>query len=178
MNLTKKTTGVNFDMSSEKGEEVPMKSTPIIRLLSMIAAVLLLQFMDVSAQSQVKAYKIKVFAESGWQSSGVQLERGTYYSVHATGSWTSGFNTKTMGPEGEEYGTITDHALLGQIAAKRPEKLGYESYKKQIIQKLIRIGRGGMFKAKMGGILWLAMGEWSGCKECTGEVEVLITVYQ
>ncbi|MCJ7679433.1 MAG: hypothetical protein MUP70_01795 [Candidatus Aminicenantes bacterium] len=155
-----------------------MKRKPIIRLLSVLTAVLMIFLIDASSQSQVKAYKLTIFAEGGWQSSGVQFKGGEYYSVHATGSWTSGFNSGTMGPEGEEYGTITDHSLLGQIAAKRPEKLGYESYTKSNIEKLIRIGRGGMFKAKIGGILWLAMGEWSGCKECTGEVEVLITVYQ
>lgn len=155
-----------------------MKRKPIIRLLSVLTAVLLIFLIDASSQSQVKAYKLTIFAEGGWQSSGVPLKGGEYYSVHATGSWTSGYNSATMGPEGDESGTLTDHALLGQISAKRPEKLGYESYKPNIIQNIIRIGRGGMFKAKISGILWLAMGEWSGCKECTGEVEVLITVYQ
>ena len=130
-----------------------------------------------SPQSAVKASMIKIFAEMGWQNSGVNLKAGQYYMVKAYGSWSSGYNNLAMGPEGRGYGTIINDALVGWIALKKPERLGYESYKKEIVENIILIGRGGMFKAKYDGILWLAMGEWSGCKECAGELEVIITVY-
>jgi len=68
-------------------------------------------------------------------------------------------------------------ALVGWIDEHKPEILGYESYERQIIQRIILISRGGLFKSYGNGNLFLAMGEFSGCKECDGKMEVLITVY-
>ncbi|MFC2166754.1 hypothetical protein ACFLQZ_02165 [Acidobacteriota bacterium] len=144
-----------------------------------ICIFLLLFFMvfpTLQPQNAVKAKKVIIYAEKGWQDTGIQLNLGQYYSIIARGSWISGYDRLSIGPEGVGYGTITNGALVGWIANKKPENLGYKSYTNDIVQHIIRIGDGGHFKSYTDGKLWLGMGEWSGCKECSGQVEVLITV--
>ena len=131
----------------------------------------------VHTQVPVQARKVTVYAEKGWQDSGIKLSQGQYYSIHASGAWVSGYNQALLGPEGNGTGTITTGALLGWISKERPKKLDYNSYKKEVISQIIFIGRGGFLKASENGTLWFAMGDWSGCKECDGEIEVLITVF-
>ena len=130
------------------------------------------------AQSNVQAKRIVVAAAEGWQDSGVVLKAGQYYAIDARGSWVSGLNQPFEGPDGRGWGTLTNGALLGWISDKKPERLGYDSYTHVIIRNIILIARGGLFKAAMNGRLWLCRGDWSECKECTGEVEVLITLYE
>ena len=144
-----------------------------------ICIFLLLFFMVYPAlqpQNAVKAKKVIIYAEKGWQDTGIQLGSGQYYSIQARGSWISGYGVLPVGPEGKGYGTLTSCALVGWIANKKPEKLDYKSYTKDIILNIIFIGEGGLFKSYADGKLWLGMGEWSGCKECAGRVEVLITI--
>ena len=131
----------------------------------------------VLTQEPVHSKKVSVFAEKGWQDSGIELSQGQYYSIHASGTWISGYDLPFQGPEGNGSGTITTGQLLGWISDKQPERLDRNSYKKEVICQIIVIGRGGLFKANADGKLWFAMGEWSGCKECSGEIEALITIY-
>lgn len=131
----------------------------------------------VSAQINVKAKRILVHAEKGWQDTGVQLRRNQFYSIYARGAWVSGYEVPESGPDGSGYGTITSNALVGYISSKKPDNLSYDSYKKDIVDKIVLIGQGGMLKAYGEGTLWLSMGDWSGCKECSGFLEVLIVVY-
>ena len=122
--------------------------------------------------------KVYIEANLGWQDSGVRLKSEQYYSVKASGSWVSGWDVDSHGPEGNGDGTLVNGALLGWIANKKPERLGYKSFTRKIVSRIVYIGEGGMRKSNGDGKLWLAMGEWSGCKECSGKVEVLITVYE
>jgi hypothetical protein len=131
-----------------------------------------------TSQIPVLTKRLKIYAEKGWQDSGIKLKEGQYYSVKAKGYWVSGSEPIFTGPEGHQFGTIDNNALVGKISSSRPDRLGYDSYKREIISQIILIGRGGEFKSYTDGKLWLAMGEWSGCKECRGEVEVLIVVYE
>jgi hypothetical protein len=130
------------------------------------------------SQNPVKTKKAVINAREGWQNTGVTLRSDQYYSVSAWGAWASGFTGNSYGPEGIGHGTIGSNALVGWIAVKQPEKLGYKSYTKEIIGNIIYIGKEGFFKSYADGILWLSMGEFSGCKECSGQVEVLITIYE
>jgi len=130
-----------------------------------------------NAQNAVKAKKVIIYADKGWQDTGILLNSDQYYSIFARGSWVSGYDVTATGPEGKGWGTITNGALLGWIGEIKPEKLDYKSYKKDIVSRIILIGEGGLFKSCGDGKLWLAMGDWSGCKECSGKVEVLITVF-
>jgi hypothetical protein len=134
-------------------------------------------FPTLRSQNVVKAKKVIIYAEKGWQDTGILLKSNQYYSIFARGSWVSGYGNFSTGPDGNRYGTIDNDALVGWIREKKPKKLGYKSYKKEIIRRIILIGEGGLFKSYAEGKLWLAMGEWSGCKECSGQVEVLITVF-
>ena len=134
-------------------------------------------FPTLQPQNAVKAKKVNIEADKGWQDTGILLNSDQYYSIYARGSWVSGYDVPPIGPEGKGWGTITNGALLGWIAKIKPEKLGYKSYTRQIVQRIILIGEGGLFKSWGDGKLWLAMGDWSGCKECSGKVEVLITVF-
>jgi len=131
-----------------------------------------------SSQTSVVAQRITLHAEKGWQDSGISLKAGQYYSVSARGYWVSGSEPNFTGPEGQGFGTINNNALLGMIKKTQPEILGYESYRKEIISGIVLIGKGGEFRSYADGNLWLAMGEWSGCKECRGVVEALIVVYE
>ncbi len=148
-----------------------------VNVLVLAAILFLICFPTGYSQSAVTATKLEIFAEKGWQDTGVQLKEGQYYEVHAKGSWVSGYKQDLDGPEGKGWGTLNSGALVGWIAGRKPETLGYESYKPQIIQSIILISRGGLFKSYGNGNLFLSMGEWSGCKECDGKMEVLITVY-
>jgi hypothetical protein len=130
------------------------------------------------SQSEVKTKKITIWADKGWQDTGIQLKAKQYYSIHACGWWSSGLDVVGSGPEGGGYGTIVNGALLGWIADKQPKKLDYESYKKEIIGKIILIGQEAFLKSYGEGKLWLTMGEWSGCEDCQGKIEVLITIYE
>lgn len=129
------------------------------------------------AGPEVYSKTVTINAELGWQDTGVRLKYGQYYSVDARGSWVSGYDVGAHGPEGFGGGTIVNGALLGCIDKKKPERLGYKSFTRKIVSSIIYIGRGGMLKSINNGTLWMAMGEWSGCKECRGKLEVLITVY-
>lgn len=131
-----------------------------------------------SAGDSMRYSRTEVFPERGWQDSGISLKRGQYYRVEARGSWISGYKHPAHGPEGEGSGTLKDGPLVGWISPHRPDKLGYDSYTREVINHVIFIGDGGLFKAYGDGRLWLAMGEWSGCEECSGQVEVLIDLYE
>ena len=133
-------------------------------------------FPTLQPQNAVKAKKVIRYADKGWQDTGILLNSNQYYSIFARGSWVSGYDVTATGPEGKGWGTITNGALLGWIGKIKPEKLDYKSYTRQIVQRIILIGEGGLFKSIGDGKLWLGMGDWSGCKECSGQVEVLITV--
>ena len=137
-----------------------------------------LVFPTLRPQNAVKAKKVIIYADRGWQDTGILLNKDQYYSIFARGSWISGYGVLSTGPEGDGYGTITSCALVGWIANNKPEKLGYKSYTKDIVPYIILIREGGLFKSYEDGKLWLGMGEWSGCKECAGQVEVLITVFE
>jgi hypothetical protein len=130
-----------------------------------------------SAGEPMKYSRTEVFPERGWQDSGISVKRGQYYRVEARGSWISGYKHPAHGPEGEGSGTLKDGPLVGWISPNRPERLGYESYTREVINHVIYLGEGGLFKAYGDGRLWLAMGEWSGCEECSGRIEVLINLY-
>ena len=151
-----------------------MKKNPKICIFLLL---FFMAFPTLRPQNAVKANKVIIYAEKGWQDSGIQLNNGQYYSIYARGSWVSGYDKLSMGPEGAGDGTITSNALLGWIATKKPEKLGYKSYTQDIVERIILIGQGGLLKSYTDGKLWLGMGDWSGCKECAGQMEVLITVF-
>lgn len=152
-----------------------------MKILPVYGTVFILAFLglcvNLNARPEVYAAKATINASQGWQDTGIRLKQGQYYSVEARGSWVSGFDVVSHGPEGFGGGTLVNGALLGWIDKKRPERLGYKSFTKKIVSSIIYIGRGGLLKAVNTGTLWMAMGEWSGCKECKGNVEVLITVY-
>jgi hypothetical protein len=150
----------------------------MMRRLILIALALA---MPVSPQSRqrlepLRGVTVMVKAEAGWQDSGVELRPGQRYSVTAFGSWVSG-TQNPVGPDGDESGTITNDALIGMLSRTRPARLNYDSFKREIVGRIIRIGAGGRFKSMDNGTLWLAMGDWSGCKECSGALEVQIVVY-
>lgn len=131
-------------------------------------------------QKVVRTKTVVVHAADGWQDSGIVLRPGQFFEIKAFGAWGSGYEVFPTGPEGGNFGTLTNNALVGYIGKNPPKKLDRDCYKSSIVQRIFRIGRGGLFKS--GGIepgdkLWLAMGEWSGCKECSGRVEVLIIIY-
>lgn len=151
-----------------------MKKNPKICIFLLL---FFMAFPTLRPQNAVKAKKVIIYAEKGWQDTGILLNSGQYYSIFARGSWISGYGILSTGPEGKGWGTITNGALLGWIGNKKPEKLDYKSYTIHIVQKIILIGEDGLFKSYENGKLWLGMGDWSGCKECAGQVEVLITVF-
>lgn len=124
----------------------------------------------------LRSVTVKVEASAGWQDSGVELRVGQRYSVTAFGHWVSG-SGEPVGPEGGGTGTITSDALVGMIGRARPDRLGYDSYKPEIVSRVILIGEGGKFLTLTNGKLWLAMGDWSGCKQCRGTIEVQIIIY-
>ena len=130
-----------------------------------------------SARDSIDSKRLKVFPENGWHDTGVKLTMGQFYRIEARGSWLSGYKRPAHGPEGWGSGTLNDGPLVGWISPHKPERLGYDSYRREVISKLIFIGEGGLFKSYGEGTLWLAMGEWSGCEECSGEIEVLINLY-
>lgn len=130
-----------------------------------------------SARDSVESKSLKVFPEDGWHDTGIELKKGQYYRIEARGSWISGYKRPAHGPEGWGAGTLNDGALVGWISPQKPERLGYDSYRREVIISLIYVGEGGLFKSYGNGRLWLAMGEWSGCKECSGEIEALINLY-
>ena len=131
------------------------------------------------SQTVVKSTKVTINAEKGWQNSGVSLSKEQVYSISAWGAWSSGYETNSCGPEGKAYGTIRDWPMVGFIAKKQPPKLTYESSKNpNITLNIILLGKSGIFKSYGNGTLWLAMGEFSGCKECSGVMEILITTYE
>ncbi|MFC2161726.1 hypothetical protein ACFLRX_08765 [Acidobacteriota bacterium] len=132
---------------------------------------------SLAAQTPVVSKKVLIHAEDGWQDSGVKLKVGQFYSIEARGSWVSGYDVPLLGPEGEGDGTITNGALLGMIADKQPAILGYKSYTREIVSRIIYVARGGLFKSNGNGSLWFCMGEWSECKQCSGYMEVLITIF-
>lgn len=133
--------------------------------------------MFLSAQSPVRSKQVIIKARKGWQDSGIKLEKGQLYQIYARGSWISGYGLPAIGPEGSGKGTISDNALVGFISDSKPEQLNYKSYKREIVDKIVVIRRGGLFEAYQKGTLWLSMGEWSGCEECDGSVDVLIVLY-
>lgn len=149
-----------------------------VKILIFLLSIFIVFQTTIFSQSTVKAKKVVIYAEKGWQDSGIRLKRNQYYSITARGNWISGYNTPFKGPEGSGYGTIDNDALVGWISDKKPEKLGRDSYNKHVISKVIFIACGGLFKSYGDGKLWLAMGDWSGCKECSGSVEVLITIFE
>ncbi len=151
-----------------------MKKNPKICIFLILFFV---AFPTLRPQNTVKAKKVIIYAEKGWQDTGILLNSDQYYSIVARGSWISGYDKLSMGPEGAGYGTISSNALVGWIVNKKPEKLGYKSYTQDIVERIILIGEGGLFKSYADGKLWLGMGDWSACKECAGQVEVLITVF-
>ena len=120
---------------------------------------------NVYSQSPVTSKKVVIHAEDGWQDTGVKLKASQYYSVSARGTWVSGYGTPYSGPDGMGCGTLTNNALLGFISEKRPPKLNYDAFKKEIVSSTILIGKGGLFKAVGKGYLWLGMGDWSDSKE-------------
>ncbi|MBD3413106.1 MAG: hypothetical protein GF421_01580 [Candidatus Aminicenantes bacterium] len=142
-----------------------------------LSGILIANLMVLSAQSLVRSRHVLISAKKGWQDSGIKLKKDQFYQIYARGSWISGYGLPANGPEGSGKGTISDNALVGFIADSRPQQLGYESYKREILDRIIIIRRGGLFKAYQKGTLWLGMGEWSGCEECDGSVEVLIVLY-
>jgi hypothetical protein len=150
----------------------------MIRKLVLVALVLALPLSPQSRKElqPIRGITVYIEAEAGWQNSGVELRAGQRYSVAAYGRWVSG-TTEPVGPEGDETGTITNDALLGMLSRTRPERLGYKSFQREIIGRIIRIGAGGRFRSPSDGYLWLAMGDWSGCKECSGTLEVQIVVF-
>jgi len=149
-----------------------MKKSIFILILTLIGNLTVL-----ASQSPVRSKHVIISAKQGWQDSGIKLKLGQFYQIYARGSWISGYGLPACGPEGSGRGTISDNALVGFIADSKPKKLDYESYKRDIIDKIVIIRRGGLFKAYRKGTLWLGMGEWSGCEECDGSVEVLIVLY-
>jgi hypothetical protein len=128
-------------------------------------------------QESVAAKRVTVEAALGWQNSGISLKSGQYYSIKAFGSWVSGLESVFKGPEGDLSGRIDGDPLVGWIADKQPDRLTPESYNKKVIENVILLGREGYFRSYRYGFLWLAMGDWSGCKECVGRIEVIITIY-
>jgi hypothetical protein len=139
-------------------------------ILIIIVSTLLLHNILVQADDEKT---VIVQAADGWQNSGIYLRPGDMFTVKASGKWVSGSGHNWYGPEGWGYGTITNDALVGWISKSRPPKLGYNSYKKEIVGNIIMIGKGGTFKSG-NGYLYLAMGEWSGCHECRGKVTVTV----
>lgn len=133
--------------------------------------------LNLFSQSPVRSKKIVIIADKGWQNSDVVLKKGQFYSISAWGSWSSGFETQSTGPEGKGYGTINDWPLVGWIAGKQPPRLSQKISTNDLISKIIFIGKGKIYKSYAEGILWFSMGEWSGCKECSGQMEVLIMIY-
>ncbi len=131
-----------------------------------------------AAQTPVKSKRVKIYAEKGWQDSGIELKITQFYEIRAWGSWVSGYEVPLQGPEGAGFGNLFNGALLGWIAEEKPAKLGYDSVKRDVIPNIIYFGRGGRYKSGSNGKLWFSMGEWSGCKECSGEIEVLIIIYE
>ena len=132
-----------------------------------------------SGQTQVTSKFAIVDAGQGWQNSGIKLKKGQTYQIYAKGAWVSGFGIENFGPEGfVGSGTITDNTLIGFIAESKPKRLSYKSFTREIVCGIILLRRGGFFKAASDGTLWLSMGEWSGCKDCMGKVEVLIILYK
>jgi len=129
-------------------------------------------------QNSPASKKVIVGAPLGWQNSGIRLRMGQYYSVKAFGTWVSGLESQSLGPGGDLSGRITADPLVGWIAEKQPERLNPESYNKYILSKVILLGGEGYFRSYSDGFLWLAMGDWSGCKECLGKIDVIITVYE
>lgn len=130
------------------------------------------------SQSPVTSKKVVIHAEDGWQDTGVKLKPNQYYFVSARGTWVSGYGTPYSGPDGMGCGTLTNNALLGFISEKRPPKLNYDAFKREIIARTTLIGKGGLFKTVGYGNLWLGMGDWSDSKERAGELEVLIVIYE
>ena len=149
----------------------------LLRILLFFMFLILMHASGLPTQNSVVAKRIVVQAHKGWQNSGILLKKNQYYSIIARGSWISGYEKLAYGPEGRGTGTITDNALVGWIEKEQPQRLNYDSYKREIVGKVIFIGREATLISYEDGILWLAMGDWSGCKECTGELEVLITTY-
>jgi hypothetical protein len=142
-----------------------------------LAASLLFAVSGQAAPLESRSVVLRVQAAGGWQDSGLSLKAGQHYAISAWGTWASG-TSGTAGPEGKGNGTLTEDALLGMVAINRPRQLSYDSYVKEIVGQIIRIGRGGEFNSPASGKLWLCMGDWSGCKECSGYVEVLIVAYE
>lgn len=130
------------------------------------------------SQSPVTSKKVVIHAEDGWQDTGIKLKTGQYYFVSARGNWVSGYGTSYSGPDGIGHGTLTNNALLGFISEKKPPKLSYDSFKREVVSYVILIGKGGLFKAYGKGNLWLGMGDWSDSKERAGDLEVLIVIYE
>ncbi|MCJ7582370.1 MAG: hypothetical protein MUP98_17785 [Candidatus Aminicenantes bacterium] len=151
-----------------------MKKSPKICIFFLL---FFMAFPTLRPQNAVKSKKVIIHADKGWQDSGILLNSGQYYSIFARGTWISGYGVPSFGPRGKGFGTITNGALLGWIDNNKPENLDYKSYTKYIVQRIILVGEGGLFQSYGEGKLWLGMGEWSGCKECVGQVEVLITVF-
>jgi len=153
-----------------------MKRTPVFFIFLILFYVFGL---DISfPQSPVTSKKVVIHAEDGWQDTGVKLKPNQYYFVCARGTWVSGYGTPYSGPDGMGCGTLTNNALLGFISEKRPPKLNYDAFKREIISSTVLIGEGGLFKAVGYGNLWLGMGDWSDSKERAGELEVLIVIYE
>jgi hypothetical protein len=129
------------------------------------------------AQDSFVVKRVTVKADKGWQNSGIRLQPLQFYSIKAFGTWISGLESPRRGPEGDMSGTICGNALVGWIAEDRPALLNRGSYTKNVVQNIILLGREAFRRAFNEGFLWLAMGEWSGCEECLGEIEVIITAY-
>ncbi|MBN2244435.1 MAG: hypothetical protein JW755_01180 [Candidatus Aminicenantes bacterium] len=153
-----------------------MKKTTVFFLA--FISIIIIGSENLFSQSPVISKKVAVHAEDGWQDSGVKLKAGQYYLVSARGTWVSGYETQYSGPDGLGCGTLTNNALLGFISEKKPPKLNYDSFKREIVSRVILIGKGGLFKAVGDGKLWLGMGDWSESKERAGELEVLIVIYE
>lgn len=124
----------------------------------------------------VRSVTVSIDAATGWQDSGVDLVTDQSYFVTASGSWGSGAG-EPVGPDGRGRGTLADDALVGMVSRLKPARLGYESYTREIVPNVILIKSGGRFRSPSPGTLWLAMGDWSGCRECSGRIEVQIVIY-
>jgi len=153
-----------------------MKKAAVFFLVFILIIIFRLE--NVYSQSPVTSKRVVIHADAGWQDTGIKLKTGQYYSVSARGTWVSGYGTPYSGPDGMGCGTLTNNALLGFTSEKRPPKLTYDAFKREIISSIILIGEGGLFKAVGEGNLWLGMGDWSDSKERAGELEVLIVVYE
>lgn len=124
----------------------------------------------------IRSVTVSVDAAAGWQDSGVDLDSGQRYEISAYGHWASGAGVP-VGPDGGERGTIADDALVGMVAKVKPARLTYESYTRDVVPNIILIRAGGKFRSPGSGTLWLAMGDWSGCRQCRGMIEVQIVVF-